>query len=201
MRRVDCRRCGKVKRERLEFLLENALHTERSARYVGRRCRTGTIKAIATEMNLDWQTVKRLEMRFMRMQLERAPKPNPQALGIDEISIRKGHVYRIVVSDLHRQRPIWFGGEDRSEQSMDEFYRILGEKKARRVRLAVMDMWKPFCNSTTRHAPQAAILFDKFHVLRHLGDALDKVRKQEYARLSGKGRAFIKGQKYGPAPL
>ena len=84
---------------------------------------------------------------------------------------------------------------------MDEFYRILGEKKARRVRLAVMDMWKPFCNSTTRHAPQAAILFDKFHVLRHLDDALDKVRKQEYARLSGKGRAFIKGQKYGPAPL
>ena len=201
VRRVDCRRCGKVKRERLEFLLENALHTERFARYVGRRCRTGTIKAIATEMNLDWQTVKRLEMRFMRMQLERAPKPNPQALGIDEISIRKGHVYRIVVSDLHRQRPIWFGGEDRSEQSMDEFYRILGEKKARRVRLAVMDMWKPFCNSTTRHAPQAAILFDKFHVLRHLDDALDKVRKQEYARLSGKGRAFIKGQKYGPAPL
>ncbi len=196
MRRVDCRRCGKVKRERLEFLLENALHTERFARYVGRRCRTSTIKDIAKEMNLDWQTVKRLEMRYMRMQLERAAKPSPQALGIDEISIRKGHVYRIVVSDLHRQRPIWFGGEDRSEQSMDEFYRFLGEKKAHKVRLAVMDMWKPFRNSTTRHAPQAAILFDKFHILRHLGDALDKVRKQEYARLSGKGRAFIKGQKY-----
>ena len=46
------------------------------------------------------------------------------------------------------------------------------------------------------HAPQAAILFDKFHVMRHLGDALDKVRKAEYARLSGKDRRFIKGQKY-----
>ena len=62
---------------------------------------------------------------------------------------------------------------------MDEFYRFLGEKKVHRVRLAVMDMWKPFRNSTTRHAPQAAIRFDKFHVLRHLGEALDKVRKQE----------------------
>lgn len=79
---------------------------------------------------------------------------------------------------------------------MDEFYRFLGEKNARKVRLAVMDMWKPFRNSTIRHAPQAAILFDKFHVRRHLGEALDRVRKQEYARLSGKGRAFIKGQKY-----
>jgi transposase len=91
---------------------------------------------------------------------------------------------------------LWFVWEDRSEQSMDEFSRFLGEKKARKVRLAVMDLWKPFRNSTTRHAPQASILFDKFHVLRYLGEALDKVRKQEYARLSGKGCAFIKGQKY-----
>ena len=49
-----------------------------------------------------------------------------------------------------------------------------------------------------RHAcaPQAAILFDKFHIMRHLGEALDKVRKSEYARLSGKDRRYIKGQKY-----
>ena len=59
-----------------------------------------------------------------------------------------------------------------------------------------MDMWKPFRNATNAHAPQAAILFDKFHVMRHLGDALDPVRKAEYARLSGKDRSFIKGQKY-----
>jgi hypothetical protein len=59
-----------------------------------------------------------------------------------------------------------------------------------------MDMWKPFRNSTTKNAPQAAILFDKFHIMRHLGEALDKVRKSEYARLEGKKRRFIKGQKY-----
>ena len=76
---------------------------------------------------------------------------------------------------------------------MDEFYRFLGEKQAQKVRLAVMDMWKPFRNSTVQNAPQAAILFDKFHIIRHLGEALDKVRKSEFARLSGKGRTFIKG--------
>ena len=59
-----------------------------------------------------------------------------------------------------------------------------------------MDMWKPFRNATNTHAPQAAILFDKFHVMRHLGEALDKVRKSEYARLSGQRPRFIKGQKY-----
>jgi transposase len=124
--------------------------------------------------------------------------PAPKVIGIDEISIRKGHTYRIVVSDLERRRPIWFGGKDRSEESMDGFYTSLGSNKSQRIRLAVMDMWKPFRNSTlkAKHAPQAAILFDKFHILRHLGEALDKVRKAEHARLTGKSRHFIKGQKY-----
>jgi transposase len=185
-----------VKRERLDFLVENALHTKRFALYVGRRCRSGTIRDVAAELRLDWQTVKRLEMDYMREQIRRVGTPGPKVIGIDEISIRKGHTYRIVVSDLERRRPIWFGGEDRSEASMDQFYRFLGQKKAKRIRLAVMDMWKAFRNSAHQHAPQAAILFDKFHVMKHLGEALDKIRKAEYARLTGKQRGFIKGQKY-----
>jgi transposase len=79
---------------------------------------------------------------------------------------------------------------------MDQFYRFLGKKKTKGIRLAVMDMWKAFRNSTQTNAPQAAILFDKFHVMKHLGEALDKIRKAEYARLGGKQRQFIKGQKY-----
>lgn len=196
MRRVACRRCGAVKRERLEDLIDNALHTRRFAYYVGRRCRSATISDVARELHLDWHTVKRLEKQYLQEQLRRAGRPRPQVVGIDELSIRKGHTYRIVVSDLERHRPIWFGGEDRSEASLDQFYAFLGEKQATKIRLAVMDMWKAFRNSTARKAPQAAILFDKFHILRHLGEALDKVRKQEYARLSGRDRKFIKGQKY-----
>jgi transposase len=196
VRRVRCRDCGKVKRERLDFLADNPLYTRRFAFYVGRRCRSATIKDVARELRLDWHTVKELEKQYMAAQLAKIGKPGPLAIGIDEISIRKGHTYRIVVSDLVRGRPIWFGGQDRSEASLAQFYDWLGENKAQRIRLAVMDMWKPFRNVTRAKAPHAAILFDKFHVLRHLNEALDQVRKSEYARLSGKARRYIKGQKY-----
>ena len=118
VRRIECRRCGKVKRERLDFLADNPLYTKRFAYYVGRRCRDGTIKEVAAELALDWHTVKALEMQYMEAQLKRAGTPGPQAIGIDEIAIRKGHTYRIVVSDLVRRRPIWFGGEDRSEEGL-----------------------------------------------------------------------------------
>jgi transposase len=196
VRRVHCQQCGGVKREQLEFLADNPLYTKRFAYFVGRRCRASSIRDVARELALDWHTVKELDKQYMRAQLARAGTPAPRVMGIDEVSVRKGHVYRIVVSDLVRRRAIWFGGVDRSEASMAEFYAWLGEKKARRIRLAVMDMWKPFRKATEKAAPQAAILFDKFHVLRHLGKALDQVRKSEYARLSGKDRRFIKGSKY-----
>jgi transposase len=196
VRRVECRSCGKVKRERLEFLADNPFYTKRFAYYVGRRCRSTTIKDIVEELKLDWHAVKELDKQYMAAQLAKAGRPGPKVIGIDEISIKKRHTYRIVVSDLIRGRPIWFGGQDRSEASMSEFYVWLGANQRRRIRLAVMDMWKPFRNATQDHAPQAAILFDKFHVLRHLGQALDTVRKREYARLTGKQRQYIKGQKY-----
>ena len=185
-----------MKQERLDWLADLPFYTKRFAFYVGRRCRDSSLRDIARELHLDWKTVKALEMQYMREQLRRVGMPGPKVIGIDEISLRKGHTYRIVVSDLERKRAIWFGGKDRSEESLDLFFQELGPKKGRKVRLAVMDMWKAFRNSTRRNTPQAAILFDKFHVLRHLQEALDKVRKREYARLSGKDRRFIKGQKY-----
>jgi len=185
-----------VKPETLEWLAETPFYTKRFAFYVGRRCRGSTLQDVAKEVHLNWKTVKELEKQYMREQLRRVGTPGPKVIGIDEVSIRKGHDYRIVVSDLVRRRPIWFGGKDRSESSLDLFFAWLGPKKSKRIRLAVMDMWKPFRNSTRRNAPQAAILFDKFHIMRHLGEALDAVRKREYARLSGKKREFIKGQKY-----
>ena len=141
------------------------------------------------------QAVRIPREQYMQAQLARAGGPGPQVIGIDEIAIRKGHTYRIVVSDLLRGRPIWFGGKDRSEASMSEFYVWLGAKKSGRIRLAVMDMWRPFRLATAAHAPNAAILFDKFHVIRHLGEALDAVRKSEYGRLAGRDRRYIGGRR------
>ena len=155
IRRVDCQECG-VRCEGVPWLADYPFYTKRFAYYVGPRCREATLSSVADELRLDWKTVKELDKQYMGEQVRRAGRPGPQVIGIDEVSIRKGHTYRIVVSDLLRHRPIWFGGQDRSETSMDQFYHWLGPKKCGRIRLAVMDRWKPFRKATARHAPEAA---------------------------------------------
>src|SRR5262249_25551228 len=155
------RPCGKVKREQLEFLADNTHFTKRFAYFVGRRCRQATIKDVAKELNLDWDAIKELDMQYMAAQLARAGTPGPKVIGIDEISIRKGHTYRIVVSDLLRRRPIWFGGTNRSEASMAAFYDWLGPKKSEGIRLGGRGRWEAFPHRAGGGGPKGRVFFRK----------------------------------------
>ena len=194
--RVYCPRCRAVFVEQLDWLAKNPRHTQRFALHVGRLCREMTNKAVAEIERLHHTTVKDLDKLYMAEQLKRSPMPAPRAVGIDEIAIRKGHNYRIVVSDLDQARPIWIGGKGRTEADLDLFFAALGARKSASIKIVVMDMWRAFHNSTTRNVPRARIIFDKFHIISHLGEALDEVRRSEYRRLTGKSRSFIKGQRY-----
>lgn len=182
--------------ERLDWLANNPRYTQRYAMRVGELCREMTNSAVAETERLHDSTVKDLDALYMKRQVALAGVPAPRVIGVDEIAIRKGHDYRIIVSDLERERPIWVGGFGRGEEDLDIFFDELGVQKAKRIKLAAMDMWKPFRKSVKKHVPAARIIYDKFHIMRHLSDALDKVRRSEYYRLTGKDRAFIKGQRY-----
>jgi len=194
VRRVPCRGGGTGKREQRDFLADNLFYPTRFADYVGRRWRAATIKDLAQELPRDWDTGKEVDKQYLRAQLARAGTPGPQAIGSDESSLRTRPTERIVVSDLSRGRAIWGGGEDRSEESLKQFYPGLGATKANRLRLAVRDMGKPFRTATVTQAPQAAIRFDQFPIMRHRGAGLNAGRKAAYRRRGGKDRRYSKGQ-------
>lgn len=186
-----------MKRETLKWLATSARFTQRFEDRIGQLCREMTVKKVAELNNLSWDQVWRMEKCYMRRLLEQQPPSERlRAIGVDEISIRKGHSYAIVVADLDQRRPIWLGGQGRREQDMQLFFDSMGTERCTTIKLAVMDMWKPFRKATLKHAPEARIVYDKFHVMRHLADALDDVRRSEYKRVNEKERRFIKGQRY-----
>ncbi len=111
----------------------NSRYTQRFATHVGKLCRDMPNKAVAEMERLHHGTVKALDTLYMQEQVDRAGLPAPRAIGVDEISIRKGHNYRVIVSDLERARPIWVGGEGRKETDIDLFFKALGGKKSART--------------------------------------------------------------------
>ena len=113
--RVNRSGCGGVHVEHLDWLANNSRYTQRFATHVGKLCLDMPNKAVAEMERLHHGTVKALDTLYMQEQVDRAGLPAPRAIGVDEISIRKGHNYRVIVSDLERARPIWVGGEGRKE--------------------------------------------------------------------------------------
>jgi transposase len=186
-----------VKRETLAWLATGALFTKRAEDNIGRQCRTQTIKQVAEYNHIGWAQAQRMAIAYMKRVVAANPiSPDLRAIGIDEISVRKRHKYRITVSDLDARRPIWMGGDGRTEEDLEKFFVELGPERCAKIRIVVMDMWKPFRKVAKKYVPDARIIFDKFHIIRHLADALDEVRRQEYKRVSDKERDYIKGQRY-----
>jgi transposase len=186
-----------VKTETLQWLMTSGRFTKRFEEKVGRMARQMPLTEVAELNQINWDQAWRMELSYMKGLINRHPLPeNIRAIGMDEISVRKGHVYRIVVADLERKCPIWVGGTGRAEEDMKLFYDFIGDKRSRTIELAVMDMWKPFRNAAADYAPQAKIIFDKFHILNHLSKAVDEVRRSEYKRVNVKERKYIKGQRY-----
>lgn len=182
--------------EHLDWLADNPRYTQRFAMHVGNLCRDTTVSRVAEIERLHRSAVKNLDKLYMRRQVELAGTPSPRAIALEEISICKGHNYRVIVSDQDPRRPIRVDGHGRKEENLDEFFNFIDKKKSKRIKLAAMDMCKAFRNSTQKNAPEALIIYDKIHIMSHLSKALDQVRKEQYKRLSGKDRSYIKGQRY-----
>lgn len=186
-----------MKNETLNWLIESGRFTKRFEDKIGRMARQMPLNEVAKLNQISWHQAWRIELAYMRELMKKHPlSPNLRVIGIDEISIRKGHIYRVVVADMDERRPVWIGGYGRTKEDLDLFFVEIGPEQAQKIKLAVMDMWKAFRNSTAENAPQSKIIFDKFHVIGHLSDALDDVRRQEYKRVNKKERKYIKGQRY-----
>ena len=163
---------------------------------VGECCRDSTNKAVGRKFGLHEHTVKGLDIQYMRALLAKQPKMSPTVIGVDEISIRKGHCYRIIVSDLTLERPIWVGKEGRKEADFQVFFDDIGKNKSMDIQISIMDMWVPFRKGVEKNCPNARILYDKFHIMAHLNDAVDEVRRREYNHATKKQRKYIKGQRF-----
>lgn len=196
-RRVDCPVCKSVRTERISFLADINRYTDRYAEWIGRQCREKSVKAVSEETGLGWDTVKDLDMIYMKKQLAQYPAAPPRVLGIDELAVGRGQSYRILIHDLESRRPIWMGDErGRKKEGIDAYYLGLTPADRDGIELAIMDMWPPYKISTEEHCKNARVHYDHFHIAKHLNSAIDDVRRSEYKRLSGEKRNYIKGSRY-----
>jgi len=153
--------------------------------------------AAARQLRLSWDEVAGIQDRAVRRGLARRDREPPKQIGVDETSFQRRHEYVTTVNDLDAG-VVLYVADDRKQESLDAFYAGLGAEACAGLEAVVMDMWAPYIASTREHVPEAErrIVFDKFHVAKHLGDAVDQVRRQENRELRAEGDERLVRTKY-----
>jgi transposase len=150
----------------------------------------------ARQYGLDWKSVASIVRRAVDYGLRHRKRPPVRVIGIDEVSRRKGQVYLTVVYDLERRVLLWVG-DDRTEEAVKPFFtQELGARRCRTLQVVCMDMWAAYAKLVRDNAPKAQILFDRFHIVKHLNQAVDAVRRELWRQLTAKERTNFKGTRW-----
>ncbi len=192
--RVNCPACG-IQTEALDWLRPFQRQTIRFENLVARLCEITSLSAVARLMDLDWKTVKRIDKWALEKKWNPPKFDDLRILAVDEIAIKKGHQYATVILDFEKKRVVWVE-EGRKEESLTRFYERIGSERCDRIEAIAMDMWKPYMKATKKCCPKAEIVFDKFHIIAHMGKVIDEVRNQQYKKASRKHQEVLKGIKY-----
>jgi len=144
---------------------------------------------------LSWDEMNHIMEKAVQRGLERRADEPIKCIGMDEKSFLRGHNYVTVMTDIEGKRVLDIA-QNRKTESVDKLWGVLTEKQKKGVTAVSMDFWKAFIAGAEKHVPQAAIVHDKFHIMKYLNEAVDKVRRKENKYLMAQQDRTLVGTKY-----
>jgi len=192
--RIRCVNCG-LREIPIRLARGYARCTKRLEYDLFRLTKDMTVKAVSERMELDWETVKDAEVRYIRGLLRRRKLDGITRIGIDEVSYLKGHRYLTLVTDVDHRRVI-YATERNDGKAVKRFLEWFGAKRCRRLRVVVVDMHDPYVNVIRDDLPHVALVYDHFHVSKVIHDAIDEIRRRLQRELPKTQRDVIKGKRW-----
>jgi len=195
VRRFACLDCGRTRYERLRIADPKRHYTHVLENYVMDLCMRMTVRDVAEFTGLHWATVKAIDKRRLKRNLPRDQDLRwLRYLGIDEVSVRRGHRYLTTVVDLERGRIVYVG-EGRKTESLQPFIRRLKRLRVE-LKAVALDMWKPFARAIRRYYRRLPLVYDVFHILADYSRTLNEIRVAEFLKLNASRSQVFQGSRY-----
>ncbi len=187
MRRVQCRQCG-VKVEQVPWAMGKHSLTKAYMLYLAHWARKLSWKETAKSFGTTWDQVCQAVEYVVQWGLTHRELGALRAIGVDEIAIGRGHRFLTLVYQIEADcvRLLWVG-KDRTTQSFEKFFTLIGKELAGKIEFVCSDMWRPYLDLIAKHCARALNILDRFHVVAKLNKALDEVRAGEARRMLREG--------------
>lgn len=196
MRRFYCKTCGKIRYENIICADPKKHYSHTLEKFVMDLCAHMTIRDVAEYTGLHWATVKEIDKKRLRRRVPREKDLRKiKFLGVDEVSVKRGHHYLTVVVNLETGRVLYVA-EGRRVESLSPFFKRLKRMGVRPTAIA-MDMWRPYAKAVRLYYRGLPLVYDAFHILSDYSRTLNKIRVDEANRLEGTPEGeVIKGTRY-----
>lgn len=193
--RVRCPLCG-VRTEAVGWAEVGSRFTrdfEHQVAWLAQQC---DLSAVAEYFRIPWSSVRNILRRVVERTWDGdGALDGLRVLGLDEISYRRHHKYLTVVVDHLTGRVVW-AGKDRKVKTLLRFFKKLGPERAAELQAISADMWEPYLIVLRKKAPQARVIFDRFHIVRHLNEALASVRAELVRAADPQTRRDLKNTRF-----
>ena len=187
MRRVNCKGCGVIVEE-VPWASGKHTLTKAYMKYLADWAKKLSWLETARSFNTSWKKVVNAVKYVVEYGLKHRDVSLVESIGVDEISIQKGHKYLTLVYqiDTHCKRLLWIG-EGRTVKTLLRFFRQFGQPWSEKLKHVCSDMWKPYLKVIKKKVPQALHILDRFHIVANLNKAIDEVRAGEHRKLQEDG--------------
>ncbi|MFT5525906.1 MAG: transposase, partial [Pirellulaceae bacterium] len=192
--RVQCRQCQVVRQIKVGFAEPRRSYTKGWAKYALELTRSMTIKDVADTLGVTWDVIKEIKKAYLLKHFARPSLKEVHHIAIDEICIGKGHRYKTLVMDLDTGAII-FVGSGKSAESLVPFWKRLGRRR-RQIKAVAMDMSAAYISAVRNNLPDAAIVFDHFHVVKLMNEKLTQVRRQLFQQATSEEKKVLKGSRW-----
>ena len=195
-RRFECEQCHKPFTESLSWIEGKRRESSSYELYVYEQCKHTDIEAVAEKERLHPETVRLIFNRWAKRAEKKQIRQIVKCLGIDEISLRKGHQHFVMIlTDLERHCVVAVL-EERTQKALEDWLAKLNEAERKAIRLVAMDMWGPYRGVIKAKLPHAEIVADRFHVMKHLNEAIAKIRRNLQAKSDKTSYELLKGLRW-----
>ena len=187
MRRVYCPGCG-VKVEKVPWTDGKNTLTKSYMQFLANWAKSLSWKEVAVKFNTTWDKVFNSVEYVVEWGLRHRSLDGIDAIGVDEIQWKKGHKYLTLVYQITggNIRLLWMG-KDRTEESFERFFDMLGKKRCQKIKFVCSDMWKAYLKVIKDRVPKAIHVLDRFHIVANIQKAIDKVRAEEARQMAADG--------------
>ena len=188
VRRLDCRRCGRVRTEQVPWARPGARHSRDLQDLVAFMAQRMDKTTVTTLLRVSWEAVAKIVIDVVADRLDARRLDNLYRIGVDEVSYRRGHRYLTVVADHDRDSAVVWAKEGKDAATLGAFYDELGEDRCAQLQAVSMDMGEAYRKATDARAAGARQCVDPFHVVKLANEAIDKTRRSAWNELRKDGR-------------